>query len=98
MNLFRLYNDSILSDTEHTSKVGDGPLRPAIWNRYLAFLRSQSPLTSALVTFLNVATTIEVPLEMIIQKLAGIDTKFRYVIILELLKYRPSFHCIVSSI
>lgn len=84
LSLFRLYNDAILSKTSGTT--GDVPLRPAIWNSYLEFLKSQSPLARLLVTWLNVLRIVEVPFEMVIGMLLGVTARHRFILLIELQK------------
>lgn len=81
LNLFRLYNDTILSDSKSS-----GPLRPSIWNKYLEFLKGQSPLARILVSWLNVLRILEVPAEMIIGKFIGACARNRFIILVELQK------------
>lgn len=85
LNLFRLYNDNIIS------KGGSGcagPLRPSIWNRYLEYLKEQSPLARVLVTLLNTLRIVEVPLEMVVGKMLGLCAKHRFILVVELQKYK----------
>lgn len=90
LNLFRLYNDNIMSRKESGCA---GPLRPSIWNRYLEYLKEQSPLARVLVTLLNTFRIVEVPLEMIVGKMMGLCAKHRFILIVELQKYLLRFLC-----
>lgn len=50
-------------------------------------LRRNSKLLDHLLTFLNIAWTVEVPAEMIVHRILGMAAKLRFVVILELFKY-----------
>lgn len=65
--------------------AGEGISRGA-WNAYLGFIRRQSRLMNTLLTFLNVAWTVEVPLELLVQRLLGTSHRLRMVVVLELCK------------
>lgn len=84
LNLLRLFNESVLA--QHV-KSGDGSIVRGAWNAYLAYLRRQSRLLDTILTFLNVAWTVEVPVEMLVHRVLGLTAKLRFVVVLEVAKY-----------
>lgn len=87
LNLLRLTTDTVLERGRIHRHVGDATLKQTAWNNYLAFLRRQSRAMDMLLGFLNVTWTVQVPLEMIVQRLLGLPSKMRLILALELLKY-----------
>ena len=83
LNLLRLVNESAVT---RSAKSGEGLTRGA-WNSYIRYLRRQSRSMDTLLTVLNVAWTVEVPLEMLVQRVLGMTAKLRFVVILEIVKY-----------
>ena len=84
LNLLRLASDSAIAQSGRLQ--GENLWRGA-WNAYIGYLRKQSQLMDALITLLSVAWTIEVPIEMLVERILGMSAKMRFVLILELAKY-----------
>jgi len=78
--------------------IRGGTSAKGAWNAYIRFLKSKSPLVEPLLTLLNVTWTIQVPLEMIVQRLMGMNAKIGFVLLLETLKYSPIFlNCVFRT-
>jgi hypothetical protein len=94
LNLIRLVNESAVARSGKLK--GEGVSRGA-WNSYNLFLRRRSKLLDTLLTFLNVTWTVEVPIEMLVERLLGLSAKLRYVVILELLKAASRLYVFVMG-
>jgi hypothetical protein len=57
------------------------------WNNYLAFIRQQSPLASALIGCLNIMRYVEVPAELLVKRFSGLPQKYVFTAALESIKY-----------
>lgn len=80
VSLFRYYNDSVYS--ERLSGVNSGLL----WNQYLQLLEKASPVSGAVVRVYNVMRMGQIPLEMLVQRILGMDRKLLFCFITECLK------------
>lgn len=83
LNLLRLFHESAVLRTGMPKGHG---ISKSAWNAYIGILRQKSRLLDHLLTFLNIAWTVEVPAEMIVHRVLGMASKLRFVVILELLK------------
>ncbi|PJF19380.1 hypothetical protein PSACC_00789 [Paramicrosporidium saccamoebae] len=94
LNLLRLVNESAIVRSGKVS--GEGVARGA-WNAYVLYLRRKSKLLDTLLTLLNIAWTVEVPLEMLVSRLLGLSSRIRYVVILEVIKAASRLYLFVKS-
>lgn len=99
LNLLRLAHDTAItaSDGGGAAVRGEGGVSRGAWNAYLLFLRRRSPLARRLLTFLNVAWTLQVPAEMLVQRIWGLTAKLRYLVILEISKAAARLLIFVSG-
>jgi len=95
LNLLRLLRDETLNKLDDSSKdlhssksktSGTLGISYGRWLAYVRFIRRQSPLVSALITTLNVCVSLQVPLEMILNKMILTPLRLKIIAIYELTK------------
>jgi hypothetical protein len=64
---------------------GEGLRRGAL-NGYIKFLQKQSKIMEKLMVALNLMWTLEVPVEMLVQRFMGMSVKYRFIVLNEFFK------------
>lgn len=72
VSLFRWYNDSVYM--RRMEGVNGGIL----WNQYLQLLEKTSPVMGALLRVYNVMRMGQIPLEMLVERLLGMERKLLF--------------------
>ena len=80
LNCLRWFHDSIYYKRYSTAVKSS-------WNNYLDFINTEYPIAGKLMKVLMAIRFVEVPSEMIVQRLLGIDRKYVFVAVVELCKY-----------
>lgn len=85
LNLFRHYNDLLLSNLDRSMSLNQRNLLA-----YFNYLKSRHPLMKSLMTLINLIRIVQIPLEMIVAKVAK-NKEAIFVLILELSKFIIKF-------
>lgn len=85
MNLFRHYNDLLFSNLDRSMSLNQRNLLA-----YFNYLKTRHPLMKSLITLINLIRIVQIPLEMIVAKVAK-KKETIFVLILELSKFIIKF-------
>lgn len=85
LNLFSYYNDLLLSNLDRSMSLNQRNLLS-----YFNYLKSRHPLMKSLMTLINLIRIVQIPLEMIVAKIAK-QKEAIFVLILELSKFIIKF-------
>lgn len=77
VSLFRWYNDSVYA--QRLEGVHSG----IVWNQYLQLLERTSPITGALIRVFNLMRMGQIPLEMLVERILGMERKLLFCFITE---------------